>query len=113
KDYVRAMFAAVGSKKKPTSLPKGLAFAAAWLMTLGARAIRRRDPPPLTMYRVEQGSRNYHFSNEKARKLLGFEPRVFYEEGLALTAKAYLEDRALAGSARARAELERTKPERG
>jgi nucleoside-diphosphate-sugar epimerase len=102
RDYVRAMFASVGSKKKPTSLPKGFAFAVAWLMTLGARAIRRRDPPPLTMYRVEQGSRDYHFSNEKARRLLGFEPRVFYEEGLALTAKAYLEERALAGSARAR-----------
>jgi nucleoside-diphosphate-sugar epimerase len=106
KDYVRAMFAAVGSLKRPTGLPKSLAFAAAWLMTLGARALRRPEAPPLTMYRVEQGSQDYHFSNGKARELLGFEPRVFYEEGLARTAKAYLEERAVASRARA-GEVER------
>jgi nucleoside-diphosphate-sugar epimerase len=63
-------------------------------MTLAARTVRSSVAPPLTMYRVEQGSRDYHFSNEKARALLGFEPRVFYEEGLVRTARAYLEDRA-------------------
>jgi nucleoside-diphosphate-sugar epimerase len=94
KDYVRAMFDAVGSKQRPASLPKPLAFAAAALMTSAARALRSPVAPPLTMYRVEQGSRDYHFSCGKARSLLGFEPRVFYEEGLALTASAYLADRA-------------------
>ena len=95
KDYVRVMFAAVGSRKRPTSLPKAIAFTAATLMTIGARALGRTTAPPLTMYRVEQASRDYHFSNGKARGLLGFEPRVFFEEGLVLTARAYLEDRAL------------------
>jgi 2-alkyl-3-oxoalkanoate reductase len=94
KDYARVMFDAVGSKKKPTSLPPPLAYAAAAAMTAAARALRRAKAPPLTMYRVEQGSQDYHFSNAKARDLLGFEPKVFYEEGLALTARAYLEDRA-------------------
>ena len=95
KDYVRVMFAAVGSRKRPTSLPKAIAFTAAALMTFGARALGRTTAPPLTMYRVEQASQDYHFSYGKARGLLGFEPRVFYEEGLVLTARAYLEDRAL------------------
>jgi nucleoside-diphosphate-sugar epimerase len=45
------------------------------------------------MYPIEQGSSDYHFSNAKARELLGFEPKVFYEEGLARTARAYLEDK--------------------
>jgi nucleoside-diphosphate-sugar epimerase len=93
RDYVRVMFAEVGSRRRPASLPKPLAFAAAWLMTLAARAVRSGSAPPLTMYRVEQGSRDYHFSNAKARELLGFEPKVFYEEGLARTARAYLENR--------------------
>jgi nucleoside-diphosphate-sugar epimerase len=93
RDYVRIMFAAVGSRKRPTSLPKALAFAAAGVMTAAARLVRSPAAPPLTMYRVEQGSTDYHFSNEKARELLGFEPRVFYEEGLVRTARAYLEDR--------------------
>lgn len=101
KRYVHVMFAAVGSGRKPTRLPKGLAFAAAWAMSAGARALGLREAPPLTMYRVEQASRDYHFSNAKARALLGFEPRVFYEEGLARTASAYLEERAFTSSLKA------------
>ena len=62
----------------------------------GARACGRSRPAPHDVP-VEQASRDYHFSNEKARALLGFEPRVFYEEGLARTASAYLEERAKAG----------------
>jgi nucleoside-diphosphate-sugar epimerase len=95
KNYVNVMFAAIGSRKRPVTMPKSLAFAAARVMTAAARAIRSSVAPPLTMYRVEQGSRDYHFSNEKARALLGFEPTVFYEDGLVRTARAYLEDRAL------------------
>ena len=95
KAYVRVMFDAVGSRKRPASLPKALAFAAAGIMTFGARSLRRTEAPPLTLYRVEQGSTDYHFSNGKARGLLGFEPTVFFEEGLVRTAKAYLEDRAI------------------
>jgi 2-alkyl-3-oxoalkanoate reductase len=94
RDYARVMFGAVGSKKRPTSLPRPLAYAAAAAMTSAARLFRSKEAPPLTMYRVEQGSQDYHFSNGKARELLGFEPKVFYEEGLVLTAKAYLEERA-------------------
>jgi nucleoside-diphosphate-sugar epimerase len=93
KDYASAMFAAVGSAKKPVNLPKPAAYAAAGIMTAAARVFRSAERPLLTMYPVEQGSTDYHFSNAKARKLLGFEPRVFYEEGLALTARAYLEER--------------------
>jgi 2-alkyl-3-oxoalkanoate reductase len=97
KDYVRVMFAAVGSRKKPTSLPRPLAYAAAGVMTAAWRVFRSPVAPPLTMYRVEQASQDYHFSNAKARELLGFEPKVFYEEGLALTARAYLDERANRG----------------
>ncbi len=94
KDYVRVMFDAVGSKKRPVGTPKSLAYAAAWLMSTGARAVQRQTRPLLTLYPIEQASQDYHFSNEKARELLGFEPRVFHEEGLARTAKAYLQARA-------------------
>ena len=83
---------AVGSKKRPVGTPKSLAYAAAWLMSTGARAIQRQTRPLLTLYPIEQASQDYHFSNEKARELLGFEPRVFHEEGLARTAKAYLQE---------------------
>jgi nucleoside-diphosphate-sugar epimerase len=93
KDYSLAMFAALGSRKRPVSMPRPLAFAAAAAMTAVASAIRSPTRPPLTMYPVEQGASDYHFSNAKARELLGFEPKVFYEEGLERAAAAYLEAR--------------------
>ena len=105
KDYARAMFDAVGSRKKPTSMPKSIAFAAAWLMTALARALRSPLRPALTMYAVEQASVDYNFSNGKARELLGFEPRVFYKKGLARTARAYLEDRSPARASTREARL--------
>jgi len=94
RDYARVMFDAVGSRKKPASLPTPLAYAAAATMTAAAKALGAKSAPPLTLYRVEQGSQDYHFSNAKARALLGFEPKVYFEEGLALTAEAYLKERA-------------------
>jgi sterol-4alpha-carboxylate 3-dehydrogenase (decarboxylating) len=97
KDYARVMFEAVSSRKRPTSLPRPLAYAAARTMTAAAKALKLKRAPPLTLYRVEQGSQDYHFSNAKARALLGFEPKVFFEEGLALTAEAYLKERAVRG----------------
>ena len=87
------MFAAVGSKKRPVSTPKSVAYAAAWLMSAAAHVVRSPSRPLLTLYPIEQASHDYHFSNAKARSLLGFEPRVFHEEGLARTAAAYLRAR--------------------
>jgi len=97
KDYSRAMLDAVGSKARQLGLPRPLAYAAAGIMTMAAKAARSEARPTLTAYVVEQGSRNFHFSNSKARDLLGFEPKIFYQEGLAMTARAYLDERAARG----------------
>jgi nucleoside-diphosphate-sugar epimerase len=97
RDYVAAMYDAIGTDRRPLALPAPIAFAAARVMTFAARVARCRGAPPLTLYRVEQGSSHYHFSNGKARRLLGFEPRVLDREGLALTARAFLQDREAGG----------------
>lgn len=88
--YTKAMYDAIGSAKHPFSIPKSAAFLAARIMGFGANVLHSRKAPPLTLYRVEQATSNYHFSHEKARRVLGFSPTVFYEEGLALTAEAFL-----------------------
>lgn len=93
KRYVEVMYEAVGSGKKPLSLPLWVAFPAARAMSFAWHLAGSKSPPPLTMYRVEQGARHYHFSNEKAKRLLGFSPTVFIEEGLARTARAFLDER--------------------
>jgi nucleoside-diphosphate-sugar epimerase len=95
KRYVEIMYAAAGSRKRPLSLPVWLAKGAASGMSAAWRLLGAANPPPLTSYRVEQGSRHYHFSNHRARELLDFEPRIRVEEGLVRTAKAFLEERAV------------------
>jgi len=98
KDYAAAFYKAVGSRRRPLSLPRPIAYAAAWALTGAAKAARSEKRPLLTMYVVEQGSRNFHFSNGKARSLLGFEPRIFFEEGVARTADAYIKGKAALGA---------------
>jgi len=93
RDYAAAFYKAVDSPKKPLSLPRPIAYAAAFAMDGAARLFGSRKAPPLTPYVVEQGSRNFHFSNQKARSLLGFEPKVFIDEGIPITAAAYLKAR--------------------
>jgi 2-alkyl-3-oxoalkanoate reductase len=100
KDYAAALYRAAGSRKRPVSMPRPLAYAAAAVLTGAAKAARSPKRPLLTMYVVEQGSLNFHFSNEKARELLGFEPRVFFEEGVVLTANAYISEKAAKAAAR-------------
>jgi nucleoside-diphosphate-sugar epimerase len=94
KDYIGAMYRALGARGRPASLPRPLAYAAAALLTAGAALVGSREGPPLTFYRVRRASVEYCFSNGKARRLLGFEPSLAYEEGLARAARAYLEERA-------------------
>jgi nucleoside-diphosphate-sugar epimerase len=58
----------------------------------------------LTPYAIEHVVQDFHFSIDKARRLLGFEPRVSWREGIRRTVEAYLEqERALGGYPRSRA----------
>jgi len=73
-------------------VPLPVARAAAW--TLGRIVELFRIPtgprmPPITRYRVDQQSYDFHFSIAKARGLLGYEPRVGLREGLGRAVAAY------------------------
>jgi 2-alkyl-3-oxoalkanoate reductase len=45
--------------------------------------------PPVTRYRVAQLAYDFHFSIEKARRLLGYLPRVGWQEGLRRAVEAF------------------------
>jgi nucleoside-diphosphate-sugar epimerase len=91
KEYAGRMYELAGGKKKPVSLPAPLALATAKSLEAGWRVAGKKTgkAPPLTVYRIKQASSDYHFSNARARALLGFEPKVFYREGLARAYEAY------------------------
>ena len=92
KEYVNRMFEVAGAKRKPQNLPAPIAYAAAYILLVVYKILPLKGVPKLTLYRVEQGSQNYHFDNTKAKELLGFEPSVLYREGLKKTWEAFAQD---------------------
>ncbi len=90
RDLVETMYEAMGSRSRPRSVPKPLASAAAWLLTAGARLSRSSAGPALTVYRVRRSTTDFVFSNEKARRVLGFQPSVAHVDGMQRAAAAYL-----------------------
>jgi nucleoside-diphosphate-sugar epimerase len=77
-------------------MPYGVAYAIALALECGYRALRTatglRTSPLLSRQAVHVLGRDQDFSNRKAREVLGWEPRVSYEAGLAATLKWLRED---------------------
>ena len=78
---------ALGVRRPRLSLPEGLLLRAAGIAEAIARVTGRE--PPLTRSRVKLLSESYACSTEKARRELGFEPKVDLPEGVERTVKWY------------------------
>ncbi|HEX2140154.1 MAG TPA: NAD-dependent epimerase/dehydratase family protein [Woeseiaceae bacterium] len=86
-EYIDTAARAVGAAPPKLRLPYGAMHAAAWAcerlcVPLGVE-------PPLHVRRVRFFRNNRAFSIEKARRLLGFEPRVALEDGMRRTVDWY------------------------
>jgi nucleoside-diphosphate-sugar epimerase len=64
------------------SLPLRPAYAVAWLWEGLYRLLRLSNAPLLTRYRVLVAGRDCHFVSDKARRLIGYQPRVGMEEAI-------------------------------
>jgi nucleoside-diphosphate-sugar epimerase len=71
------------------SVPPGVAWAAASILEAVYRRLRIRRRPPITRYLVAHLSHDVHFSIAKARRELGYAPRVDVDEAIARTAAWY------------------------
>lgn len=88
--FVDAMCDALGWKRPRGTTPLGLArFAGAALEDM-YRLVGAKKGPPLTRYRIAYIAKDLHFSNARAKRELGWEPKVGFEEGLRRTADWYL-----------------------
>ncbi len=87
--FTEALAAGIGARPPSLSIPFGPAYAAAVAMEAAWRSRGRRSPPILTRYRVSNGGRDYHFSIDKAARLLAYRPRVELEEAVRRTAEWY------------------------
>ncbi len=84
-DIARGLGASPARWSMPYPLASGLGFS----MEHGYRALRRatrlRTRPLLSRQAVQVMGRDQSFANSKARELLGWEPRVGYEDGMRAT----------------------------
>jgi 2-alkyl-3-oxoalkanoate reductase len=70
-------------------VPLWTARLTAWWMEGLWRGVGAKSPPPLTQGRLKFLGLNLDFSIEKAKKELGYQPRVSFEEGMRKTAEWY------------------------
>lgn len=76
---------ALGGAPPPRSVPRRLAAPAAAAIEAAWLVLGRRTPPPLTRYRIRTATRDLHFANAKAKRVLGWTPHVGLADGLAAT----------------------------
>lgn len=91
-DLASGLSASPARLSVPYELASGLGFALEHSYRALRRATRLQTRPLLSRQAVQVMGRDQRFSNEKARALLGWQPRVGYAEGLAATLM-WLEDR--------------------
>jgi nucleoside-diphosphate-sugar epimerase len=83
--FIESICDGLGIARPRRSVPLWLARVAAYLMETAARKMGDAQPPRLTQARLKFLGLNLDFSIERARRELGYAPRVRFEEGLART----------------------------
>lgn len=79
----------LGVKPPRLSVPFWPAYGAAFCMEMIHKALGAKKPPFLTRYRISNGGRDYHFSIEKAKRLLKYKPHVEFDEAVRRTVYWY------------------------
>lgn len=82
RQYVDRLAEIAGTPRPRVVLPYRLAYLAGWTMEKTYGALRIKSRPLLTRMVVELFSTHQGFPIDKARRELGYEPQVDFEEGL-------------------------------
>jgi len=80
----------LGEKPVTRKVPYALARSAAFVMELFGHMFRRKTPPLVTRYSVWLMGRRCFFTPEKARRELGWQPTVGYDEGIRIAVASCL-----------------------
>ncbi len=89
KEYIDRICECLEVPPPEWSVPSWLVYPAASGLETFYRWCGKEHPPPITRYRIRQVSRDYHFSIDRARNELGYEPRVELDEGISRTVDWY------------------------
>ncbi|MCC6461339.1 MAG: NAD-dependent epimerase/dehydratase family protein [Saprospiraceae bacterium] len=89
RQFTSAFVEQLGLPQPQRSLPWGLVHGVAYGMESVYKLLGKRDAPLLTRYRINNAGKDYHFSIEKARRLLGYQPPVDFETSVSRTIAWY------------------------
>jgi nucleoside-diphosphate-sugar epimerase len=89
KEFVSAVVHAFESRERAMSFPVPIARAAGITLEAVFKLLGTKKPPPITDYRTALVSKDFHFSCGKAKRMLGYRPRVSFHEGLRRTVDWY------------------------
>lgn len=94
RQFTDALYKGLGKDLITRSVPRNLVYVVAFAMEKLYQFFGIHKPPLLTRYRIDNASLDYHFSIDKARKLLGYQPPVDFETAVSRTVDWYLKFRA-------------------
>ena len=80
--FIEAIAEGMGIEKPSRSVPLWLARILAWAMERKARRTGAAEAPRLTQARIKFLGLNLDFSIEKAKRELGYKPRVSFDKGM-------------------------------
>ncbi len=84
KAFAEAMIRARGAKRTWATMPYPVAWVWCWMMETFAKLLRSKKMPYLTLASLRSIHREGHIDGSKARKELGWEPKVSVDEGTRL-----------------------------
>lgn len=84
KAFAEAMIRARGAKRTWATMPYPVAWVWCWMMETSAKLLRSKNMPYLTLASLRSIHREGHIDGSKARKELGWEPKVSVDEGTRL-----------------------------
>lgn len=95
RQFTDAFYKQLGKKLIHRSIPRGLVYFAAHRIENIYQFFGIKKSPLLTRYRIDNASLDYHFSIEKAMKLLAYHPPVDFETSIQETVSWYKQYRHL------------------
>ncbi|MBD3368247.1 MAG: NAD-dependent epimerase/dehydratase family protein [Candidatus Eisenbacteria bacterium] len=97
--YLSAVCSALGVRPRLIGVPTWMVRAAGWSLETIWRSAGFSHAPVVHRYRVALMARDFHFGCERAKRELGYRPRVGLESGLARTVEWYRRWQVAAGRA--------------
>lgn len=95
KEWVEAISKELGVKTPKLSSPYWVAYLGACILEGIYKLFRIKNGPILTRMRIQHAGHDFYFLPTKAKKELGFEPKMPWQEGVKVMVKEYKERKGL------------------